>query len=702
MSQAPIQQKPTVAYPFQDSTLSLDVRISDLINRMTLEEKIFCLSTAFAVPRLGVRGPHTVEGLHGLAQSGEAEWQPQGDKTSPTTTFPQSYGIGHTWNPELLKKAAAAQARECRYLFHNETNPKAGLIVLSPNADLGRDPRWGRTEECFGEDAFHVAAMSVAITQGLQGEDPNNWVCASLMKHVLANSHEVGREDTSSDFDDRLFREYYSVGFRKGIEEGGSRAYMACYNGVNGIPGCVHPMHRQIAIKEWNQDGIICTDGGALGLLITHHKYLPTEAKGARDCIKAGINIFLDNYESPVQECIKNGWITESDLDESLTRSFRVLGKLGLLNPNFNEQYADLATGPAPWLSSEHKSIAKQVTDESIVLLKNEGILPLNPAKTKKVHVVGRYADQVMFDWYSGKPPYAITPLEGIERTFDSVTYSKGDNLQETIKLASEADVVIAICGNHPTGNGGWAKVERPSEGKESVDRLSMTLEEETDFLKDVFQANPNTVLVLYASFPYTINWSNKNLPAILFQTHCSQETGNSLADALTGKVNPSGKLTQTWPQDIADLPDFRDYNIRNGRTYMYTSKPALFPFGFGLSYTSFQLNSPQVDLNSGNIFIKFSITNQGDSDGQEVVQIYARYLDSQVERPIKQLVGFQKISIKPQNTESAEITVPLQELAYWNVDQHKFIIEPGEIEIQIGTSSQSISSTHRITIATP
>jgi len=697
MSQAPIQQKTEVNYPFQDSNLSLDERIQDLIGRMTLEEKVFCLSTAYAVPRLGIRGPQTVEGLHGLAQHGEAEWQPK--ETSPTTTFPQSYGLGHTWNPELIKAAAAAQARECRYLFHNKINPRAGLIVLSPNADLGRDPRWGRTEECFGEDPFHVATMSVAVTQGLQGNDPNHWDCASLMKHVLANSHEVGREDTSSDFDDRLFHEYYAVGFRKGIQQGGSRAYMACYNGVNGPPGCVHPMHREIAIKEWGQDGIICTDGGALGLLITHHKYRATEAEGARDCIKAGINIFLDKYQAPVQECLKKGWITETDLNESLTRSFRVLGKLGLLNPGNEEKYAYLAAGPEPWLTTEHQTLAKQVTDESIVLLKNNGLLPLNPQNTKNVLVVGRYADQVMFDWYSGKPPYAITPLEGIESAFQNVTFCTGENLAEATKLARAADVVIAICGNHPTGNGGWAKVERPSEGKESVDRLSMTLEEETDFLKDIFAANPNTVLVLYASFPYTINWSNKNLPAILFQTHCSQETGSALADALTGKTNPGGKLTQTWPQSIADLPPFRDYNIRKGRTYMYATKPPLFPFGFGLSYTTFTINTTRVTQAPDHLTVQVTATNSGSRSGYEVIQIYARYLNSQVERPNKQLIGFEKIKLDPQESHTLTIQISLSELAYWSTEQSRFMIEPGDIEIQIGNSSQNISATHRITI---
>lgn len=237
-------------YPFQNTRLSDEKRIDNLISLLTLEEKINCLSTRPSIPRLGIQGTRIVEGLHGLALSGPANWAVRGKGEAPTTTFPQAYGLAQTWDVDLIERLATWQADECRYLAQSPKYQSAGLIVLAPNADLGRDIRWGRTEECYGEDAFLAGALTVSFVKGLQGNHPKYWKTASLMKHFLANSNENNRTINSSDFDERLFREYYGYPFYKGITEGGSRAYMAAYNRYNGIPCTVHPVLKDVTVKE--------------------------------------------------------------------------------------------------------------------------------------------------------------------------------------------------------------------------------------------------------------------------------------------------------------------------------------------------------------------------------------------------------------------------------------------------------------------
>ena len=307
MSAVPVLAQKKQQYPFQNPNLDTEKRIDNLLSLMTLEEKVAVLSTNPSVPRLGVVGTGHVEGLHGLALGGPGEWGGKGKEPITTTTFPQAYGLGETWDVDLIQKVAQVEGYEARYAF--QKYHRGGLVVRAPNADIARDPRWGRTEESYGEDAFFNGTMTVAFVKGLQGNHPKYWQSASLMKHFLANSNEDGRTYTSSDFDERLWREYYSVPFRMGVVEGGSRAYMASYNKVNGIPAMVHPMLKDITQKEWGQNGIICTDGGAFKLLLSDHKYYADSYLGAAAAVKAGINQFLDDYKEGVDGAIAKGYL---------------------------------------------------------------------------------------------------------------------------------------------------------------------------------------------------------------------------------------------------------------------------------------------------------------------------------------------------------------------------------------------------------
>jgi len=684
-------------YPFQDPNLPLEQRIANIISLLTLEEKIACLGTNPSVPRLGIKASGQVEGIHGLTQGGPGKWgRPN---TIPTTTFPQGIGLGETWDPDSLRQAAGIEGYEARYIFQSQKYHQGGIVIRSPNSDLGRDPRWGRTEECYGEDAYFNGTMTVAFVKGLQGDDPKYWLSAALMKHFLANSNENTRSHSSSDFDERLFREYYSVPFRRGIIEGGSRAFMASYNAVNGIPMAVSPILENVARKEWGQDGIICTDGGAMRLLVTDHKAFPDFEHASAAVVKAGIGQFLDNYRDAVRTAVGKGLLMEKEIDEALKGNFRVMIRLGLLDPPALVPYSKIGSeAEDPWLKSEHKTIAREVTQKSIVLLKNVNqTLPLDKTKLKSVAVIGPRANEVLLDWYSGTPPYRITPLEGIRNKVGAnVEVKSSSDNDEAVKLAHEADVAIVCVGNHPNGGHDkeWGKVSVPSEGREAVDRESITLEQE-ELVKRVYEANPRTIVVLISSFPYAINWSQANVPAIVHLALNSQEEGNALADVLFGDYNPAGRLVQTWPSSLDQLPPMLDYDIRHGRTYMYFKGEPLYPFGYGLSYTTFAYSNLRVS--SGTVSGKTAVTvsvdvkNTGSRAGDEVVQLYVTHLNSAVARPLKELQGFKRVQVKRGQTLTVSLPLTSAALSYWNVAKHDFVVEPGQVEIMVGASSADL-----------
>ncbi len=696
-------QKPE--YLFQNSELPVEERITNLLSVMTLNEKVKALSTNPSIPRLGVKGTGHVEGLHGLALGGPGEWGGKNKEPLPTTTFPQAYGLGETWDVDLLQKVAQVEGYEARYAFQKYN--RGGLVVRAPNADLARDPRWGRTEESYGEDAFFNGTMVTAFIRGLQGNDKDDWQTASLMKHFLANSNEDGRSHTSSDFSERLWREYYALPFKMGVIQGGSRAYMAAYNKVNGIPAMVHPMLK-ITQKEWGQNGIICTDGGAYRLLMTDHKYYDDKYIAASAIIKAGINQFLDNYPEGVYGAISNGYLDETDLDNVLRGVYRVMFKLGLMDSDTKNPYSQIGKTETvdPWLTQKHKDLALLATQKSIVLLKNEAnTLPLQKEKLKTIAVIGNNANGVFLDWYSGTPPYTVTALEGIKNELGDnieILFTPNNTDGLAVEYAKKADVAIVLVGNHPTCDAEWAKCPKPSNGKEAVDRQSLTLEEE-DLIKLVYQANPKTVVGLISSFPYAINWTQEHVPAIIHMTHNSQELGNAFADVLFGDYNPAGRLTQTWVKSITDLPDFLDYDITKGRTYMYSIKEPLYAFGHGLSYTTFNYSNLKTDKNvlkdNDSITVSFNIKNTGKRNGEEVVQLYIKHLNSKKQRPIKELKSFKRLFINAGETKMVSLILKAKDLEYWNTNKQQFQLEQDQIELQVGGASDKILLTKKITI---
>ncbi|NIA52065.1 beta-glucosidase [Massilia sp. TW-1] len=693
-------------YPFQDPALPPQQRIANILSLMTPDEKIAALSPDSGVPRLGIPSFGATEGIHGLVQRGESTRQRE---RITTTQFPQPPGMGATWDPDLVRQAGAVQSTEARYITQSTKYKHPMLMQWGPQSDLARDPRWGRSEEVYGEDPFLVGTMATAYTRGIQGDDPKYWRGAALLKHFLANSNEDGRGNSSSNFDDRLFHEYYAAPFRMAFQDGGARALMAAYNAWNGTPMDVHPVLRSLVIKEWGAD-VISSDGGAISTLVKLYKRYPDQKEAAVAALKAGVNQYLDKYQDELRAALKDGTITVADLDEALARKFRTTIKLGLIDPPAGNPYAAIEDGPAPWDGAAHKAVSLRMALESIVLMKNDGhALPLAKDRIKRIAVIGPHADSVHWDWYGGIAPYTVTALQGIRAAAGpgvTVTYAPDDKDGAAVKAARAADVVIVVVGNDPTcgpnmaqewTDAGTKRCADPGDGREGRDRESLALAQE-GLVKQVLAANPRTVMVLVSSFPFTINWSEAHVPAIVQMAHASQDQGTALAQVLFGDYNPGGKLVATWPAAESQLPPMMDYDIRHGRTYMYFKGEPLFPFGHGLSYTTFKYTKLRTSAPAlaadGTVGVDVDVTNTGKVAGDSVVELYAAWPKSRVERPRQALVGFQRVNLKPGETRTVRIPLAARRLAYWNTEAGRFDVEAVPVKLMVGESSADIKLT--------
>ena len=403
--------------------------------------------------------------------------------------------------------------------------------------------------------------------------------------------------------------------------------------------------------------------------------------------MKAGINHFLDTYKPDLTKALKDGLLTEADMDAALKNLLNVYLKLGEMDPQGVDPYAKIGveTGGEvpPWERESSKALARQATDESIVLLKNEGnTLPLDKTKLKTIAVIGPWTDQVLQDWYSGTWPYSVTILDGIREAAGKnvkVLFADGSDPEEAASLAKKADVAIVVVGNHPECNAGWDQCPTPSNGKEDVDRKTIVLEQE-ELVKKVFAANPKTIEVLRSSFPYAIVWSQQNVPAIVHMTHNSQEEGHGLADVLFGDYSPAGRLTQTWPTGDAQLLPILDYNLLDGRTYLYSKEKPLYPFGYGLSYTTFDYQGVNPSAShmdpDGSVQVHVKVKNTGKRASDEVVEMYVQHMGSAVTRPQLELKGFRRVRIEAGAEKDVTMELKARDLAYWDASGHVWRVE--------------------------
>ncbi len=710
---AAVAQQPR--YPFNDPKLPMEKRIDNLLSLMTTQEKIDCLGVGTGVPRLGVMSYGASEGIHGVVQR-----QAFGKREPITTTqFPQPPGMGESWDPALVRKAASVEGYEARFITQTAKYDRQILMLWGPQSDLARDPRWGRSEEVYGEDPFFNGTMAVAFIKGLQGDNPKYWQAAALLKHFLANSNEDLRNSSSSNFDERLFWEYYSVPFRMGFEEGGAKAVMASYNAWNGTPMAVNPILKSIVRDKWGVD-VISSDGGAVKLLVDPRHLFPDQKAAVVACLKAGINQFLDKYADETKAALKDGSITEAEIDNLIRAKFRISIKLGLLDPPDMVPYTNIKDSPEPWNTERDRSVSRQMALESVVLLKNEkNFLPLRKDGIKSIAVIGPEANIVHWDWYGGTPPYKVTVLDGIKAEVGpgvKVNYAESEIGNAAVDAARHSDVAVVVVGNDPTcgpdmahdwfstadGGGVTLPCTAPSDGREGRDRESMNLAQE-QLVKQVYAVNPKTVVILVSSFPIAINWTEANIPAILHMAHTSQDEGTALAKVLFGDYNPGGHLVETWPKSVDQLPPMMDYNIRDGRTYMYFKGEPLYPFGFGLSYTSFKYSNLRTSSDElakdGTVTVSVDVTNTGSRAGDDVVQLYVKHMDSKVERPREELKGFERVTVQPNETKTVEIPLKASTLAWWNEKLPGFEVEAEPIEVMIGNSSSDIQMSTKVNV---
>ena len=699
-------------YPFQNPTLSEDERLDNAVSLMTVDEKIATI-VGQGVPRLGIANPGSTEAIHGIVRGGSNELpnlgfagqfqmqaqqqanrrqnnnrqqqmpqMPAPPRYRNSTAFPQAYGIGETWDREMAWIVGDVMSYEAR--FYSKDSPRKALILWAPNADLARDPRWGRTEESFGEDPYLVGEMVAAEVKGIQGDDPTYWRGAALMKHFLANSNEDNRYKTDSRFDEEQFRDYYSYGFWKGAKAG-AMSLMTAYNAYNGIPCIAAPFIKEILIDEWGMKGTIVDDAGALRFMYMPemHGYAADVNDAVTKALEAGLSRFIDSNFQQVKDAYDAGLLREEVIDACTKANLRTMLKLGLMDAAcpFDQQEFG-SEEDLPWERQEFKDKARLVTQKSVVLLKNEGnILPIDKNKVKKIAVFGNRADQVLKDWYGALPAYKVTALDGIkakvEGTDVEVKYQPWDSDGSAQELAKWADVCIVCVGNHPATSPDWGaqSIQAPwamgtvaGDGREALDRRSLQLETE-DLIKVIWQANHNTVVTLISSFPFAINWTAENVPAIVHLTQCSQELGNGLADVLFGDYNPAGRLTQTWVKDILDLPNLLDYS-------------------YGLSYTTFKFSHIKVKKVDDNYVVSVDVTNTGSRDGEEVVQLYVKFKHDDA---AKRLRGFERVAVKAGETVPVEIVVPADDLKLWVSEKHAFDFKKGRTKLMLGASSEDI-----------
>ena len=697
-------------YPFNDPALPAEKRIDNLLSLMTVEEKIAVLGTQTGVPRLGVPNIGSTEGIHGVVQREPR----QGRQPVTTTQFPQPPGMGETWDPDLVRAAGDVEGYEARYITENPKYDRQILMAWGPQSDLDRDPRWGRSEEVYGEDPFFNGTMAVAFAKGIEG-DGKYWQASPLLKHFLANENENNRNGSSSNFDDRLFWEYYSVPFRMAFQQAGASAVMASYNAWNGTAMAVNPILKSIVRDQWGVN-VLSTDGGAVTLLVVPRHAFPNHEAAVVACIKNGINQFLDKYADETRAALKDGSLTEADIDNVLRYKFRIAIKLGLLDEQGQAAFAPMKDQPEPWGTNRDKDVSMKMALESVVLLKNDkGLLPLDKTKIRSIAVIGPLADSVHWDWYGGTPPYKVTPLEGIKAEVGpsvKVNYAPFDTTAgwpEALKAASESDVAVVVVGNDPTcgpdmGHAWYSTPEEgggitlpctvASDGREGRDRETMNLEQE-QLIKQVMIKNAKTIVMLISSFPYTINWTEEHAPAILHMTHASQDEGTALAKVLFGEYNPGGHLVETWPKSSDQLPARMDYNIRDGYTYMYFRDEPLYPFGFGLSYTTFRYSNLRTSAPSmrkdGTVTVTVDVTNTGDRAGDAVLQLYVRHPKSTVERPREELEGFRRVTVEAGQTKTVEIPLAASQLAYWDVKAATLAVEAEPVDLMVGDSSANL-----------
>ena len=687
-------------YPFRNPQLSIEQRVDDLVSRLTLEEKVRqMLNNAPAIKRLGIPAYNWWnECLHGV---GRTKYH--------VTVFPQAIGMAVSWNDVLMKEVASSIADEGRAIYNDaqkrgDYSQYHALTYWTPNINIFRDPRWGRGQETYGEDPYLTSKIGKAFVLGLQGDDPRYLKASACAKHYAVHSGpEKNRHSFNSDVSTYDLWDTYLPAFRTLVVDANVSGVMCAYNAFKGQPCCGNDLLMQSILRDkWNFKGYVTSDCGAIDDIFNHHKAHPDAATAAADAVFHGTD--LDCGQSAylaLVKAVKNGIITEKQLDVSVKRLFTIRFRLGLFDPAEQVDYAHI---PISVLEcKKHQDLAKQLARESMVLLKNDRLLPLQKNKLKKVVVMGPNADckDALLGNYNGHPSRMLTPLQAIRERLKGVAevvYVSGidyintvseDELKRYVNQAKGADAVIFIGGISPRLEGEEMSVNK--DGFDGGDRTSIALPAvQTQLMKALVAGRIPTVFVMMTGSALAIPWEAKHVPAILNAWYGGQYGGEAIADVLFGDYNPSGKLPVTFYAKDSDLPDFESYDMQ-GRTYRYFKGKALYPFGYGLSYTDFRYSSLKMptacNTTDKEIPVTVTVKNTGKMDGEEVVQLYVSHPDKKILVPVTALKGFKRIYLKA--GEAKQITFSLSSEDLSCVDENGIRkVLPGTVKIQVGGCS--------------
>ena len=834
------EQKPV----YLDYTKSYKLRVDDLLSRMTLEEKLSQLIT---------RIPADLKrfGIPGYLWGGEAGHCIIARANDFATIFPVAIAQAATWDKNIVWQIGNAMSDEARPRFHAGLE-KSTLTFWAPVVEMARDPRWGRTEECYGEDPYLTSRLSLAFVKGIQGDNPRYLKAIAAPKHFALNNEEWCRHNGSSDTDEQLLREYYLKPYEVLVREGKAEQIMASYNRVNGVPSVANKkLLTDILRGEWGFDGTVVSDCAALKDLYEGHKYSANIEEAIAQSLHAGMDLECgDCFKVALADVVKKGLVPLATIDSAVHRVLVSRFRLGLYDPPemvpFTKIPRSVVDGPA------NREVARKSALKSIVMLKNsDNLLPLDRNKVNSIAVIGPNAAKCQLGGYTGGYSKAVSPLEGIKNKLDSskVHYVPGTDIKITLPVIPSGQLIPAdgkqgeqglkgeyfnntefkgepvlvrtdsvidfkwgkrspvsgmpasyysirwtghfiapVSGSYFIGgefddairlyidgikildrtnnrnqssdavkieviagkqydlridyiqqwyNASiklWGAPQNPdkfkpaveaarnadvaivclgtdeSVEKEGVDRSDLNLPgDQEDLVKAVFKANPRTIVVLQNGSAMSVNWLQSKVPAIFETWYNGEEAGNALADVIFGDYNPAGRLPLTFYKSVENFPSFSDYDIRKGRTYMYGNhvkdnskvSEVLYPFGYGLSYTSFTYGKLEVIRDKpdekGNITTRIRIKNSGKSKGDEVVQLYAHQVKSSVLRPEKQLVSFERITLEPNESKVVELTFPVKDLAFYDINKKAFVVEPGIFKLMAGGSSEDIQSESQI-----
>jgi beta-glucosidase len=740
---------------YRNARLPVERRVSDLLGRMTLEEKVaqlVCLwgerpqvrpQTDFSTDR----GDFSPEKARDVLKNGVGQVARQRERKDPreaarfanalqkwlventrlgipaifhdeilhglmapkATSFPTPIALASSWDTELVSRVFKAAALE--------TRARGSHFVLGPNLDLAREPRWGRTEETYGEDPYLVSRMGVAVIKAIQGEGPNvddEHVIATA-KHFAAHGQpEGGTNIAPVNVSERVLREYFLPSFEAAVREARVGAVMASYNEIDGVPSHANRwLLGKVLRQEWGFDGLVASDYYGIPQLESLHHVAADKSEAARLALEAGVDAELpdpDCYQTLLQ-LVRDGKISEALIDRAVARNLRAKFLLGL----FENPYVDPERAARVTDSQEHRALAAEAARRSITLLKNEkNLLPLDRRALKSIAVIGPNAERAHLGGYTDpSPARGVSVLEGVREKVGpgvkvnfaegcKITREGGDwwadashlndpadderLIAQAVEAARVSDIALVVVGgNEDTNKEGWA--DNHLGDRDSLDLVGR----QNDLVRAVLATGKPTIVLLINSGPLSVTYVAENAPAILEGFYLGEETGTGVADVLFGDYNPSGKLPVSFPRNVGQLPVYYNHKPTARRGYLYASKEPLFPFGHGLSYTTFEYTnlkvSPALVGPGGRAQVTVTVTNTGRRAGEEVVQLYIRDLVSSVTRPVKELKDFGRVALSPGESRTVAFTITPDKLAFYNLNMER-VVEPGRFDVMVGGSS--------------